>query len=120
PLAFRAETANFCFERHQHRGPIPAGIGFSERSADSSTITDLYVGNARCAVVKNWELRSTGRRLDLRVPSQGAKSQGAVFCLDVRRPGDEIEIHKMLWAGEVQLHQRAQDLDKGDQLGISA
>src|SRR5437764_289241 len=85
-----------------------------------STIADLYVGNARCAVVKNWELRSTGRRLDLRVPSQGAKSQGAVFFLDVRRPGDEIQIHKMLWAGEAQLHQRDQALASCEQLGFFA
>ena len=64
PITLALLASHFCFERHKDGGPVSAGIGFRQRSADSASVAHLHVGDARGAVMNDRNvarLRSNAR-----------------------------------------------------------
>ena len=86
--AVRPEAVNGGVERDQGAGPIAAGIGFGERSADGAAVSHLHVGNASGAVVQDGNLSRKGGVLDFGMTSHGSEMQrAAVFLLIKEVPG---------------------------------
>ena len=106
------------FLGEKNYGPVSAGIGFRQGTADGTSIADLHVRNTCGAVMKNRNPSSRDGIFDLSVSSERPKMQRPALFLDIGGVRHEVQVDQVTGIREAQLHQRNQALTTGEQLGI--
>src|SRR5205823_13082583 len=106
----------FGVKRHEHRGPVAAGVSLGQRSANRAAIAHLDVSDAGGAVVQDWNLLRGRRVLNLGAAGHGTEAKPYIFFFDKGSPGDEVDVDPVPWHSEAALHQRNQALPAGQQL----
>src|SRR6267378_2853979 len=114
--AVRTEAVNGSVERDQGVGPIAAGIGLSERSANGAAVSHLHVGNPGRTVVQDWNLFSQRGVLDLGVAGHCSEMYRSRVFFDEGGTWYEVQIHEVLGVSETKLEQRNQTLPAGEKL----